>query len=128
MFIRFTTDQLDDDTAMPVGIFTVAYRLIECPCLTQYQLAEIENVLQWFRVELPIPSKFSRSIKRRCDDRGICWFKSSASICIQNARYLAYLVSEHDVVVNELSTKIPGYLVYEDEFQVVAEPFSNTLS
>lgn len=36
------------------------------------------------------------------------------------------LVSEHDVVVRELFTDTPGYLIYEDDSQVVAQPFSST--
>ncbi len=41
-------------------------------------------------------------------------------------RYLVQLVTEHDIAVRELRTDKPGYLIYEDDSQVVAEPFSGT--
>jgi len=33
------------------------------------------------------------------------------------------ILENHDVKVEMLKTQRPGYLVYQDEFQVVAEPF-----
>jgi hypothetical protein len=36
------------------------------------------------------------------------------------------ILEAHDVKVEMLKTTKPGYVVYEDEFQVVAEPFSDS--
>lgn len=130
MFIRFVTDKLDYDTGKPVGVFAVAYRLLddEYDVLRTYEAKEIRATLDWFKENLPIPVKFSRSSRPNREDKGICWFRSSASDCIKNIRYLVHLVSEQNVIVHEHTTSQPGYLIYEDEFQVVAEPFSKTSS
>ena len=41
-------------------------------------------------------------------------------------RYLVYLVSDHEIVVRELTTEQTRYVIYEDDSQVVAEPFATT--
>lgn len=38
---------------------------------------------------------------------------------------MAALLGDYGVFVQVLKTSRPGYVVYEDEFQIVAEPFSN---
>lgn len=126
MFIRFVTDQLDTDTGQPMGVFGAAYQLLDDDQLPDHSRAEIRSTLNWFKTNLPIPDRFARSRKPNRQDNGICWFKTQATECMHNIRYLLMLVSEHDVVVRELFTDTPGYLIYEDDSQVVAQPFSST--
>jgi hypothetical protein len=40
-------------------------------------------------------------------------------------RELAAILESHDIATTMLTTERPGYVVYEDEFQVPAEPFRN---
>jgi hypothetical protein len=126
MFIRYVTDRRDEDTNAPAGVFTAAYRLLEDPGAPDYLRDEIRTTLDWFKRNLPIPARFARSRRPHRDDKGVCWFKTEASDCMHHIRYLAYLVAEQGVVVRELSTDNPGYRIYEDDSQVVAEPFSST--
>ena len=126
MFIRFVTDRLDDDTGVPSGVFAVAYTILDGAEIDDYYRNEIRKTLVWFTSNLPIPARFKRSRKPNRQDRGICWFKSEATECMANVRYLVHLVREQDIVVRELMTDTPGYMIYEDDFQVVAEPFSST--
>lgn len=126
MYIRFATDRLDEDTGKPVGVFAVAYQLLESDSLAEYQYSEIRTTLNWFKTNLPIPTRFTRSRRPHREDKGICWFKSEAVDCMRHVRYLAHLVAEHDVVVREIVTDSPGYVIYEDGQQVVAEPFAET--
>jgi hypothetical protein len=126
MYIRFVTDQLDPDTNAPVGIFAAAYRLLDQGHITEYQRAEIRATLDWFKANLPVPDRFVRSRKPDREDKGVCWFKTEAVDCMRQIRYLVVLVQEHDIVVRELMTDVPGYMIYEDDSQVVAEPFSST--
>lgn len=41
-------------------------------------------------------------------------------------RRLCQILNEHDIDTMTLSTFRPGYVVYEDEHQVAAEPFADT--
>ena len=39
---------------------------------------------------------------------------------------LAAILEAHNVIVDVIQTPRPGYVVYEDEFQVTAKPFFET--
>ena len=126
MFIRFATDRLDEDTHKPLGVFAVAYQLLDGDSLEDFQRTEIRETLDWFKTYLPIPDRFVHSRKPNREGKGICRFKSSATECITHIRYLAHLVSDQNIGVGEMMTEKPGYAIYEDDFQIVAEPFAKT--
>jgi len=126
MFIRFVTKQIDEETSKPQGIFASAYELLENGVLEEFERKEIRRTIDWFKSNLPIPDRFVRSRKPHREDKGVCWFKCSATECMTHIRYLVQLVSEQDVITRELTTEKPGYVIYEDDSQVVAEPFSTT--
>ena len=126
MFVRFVTDRLHEDTGIPSGVFTVAYEILDGIEIDEYFRIEIRKTLDWFASNLPKPARLQRSRKLQQPGRGICWFKSEATECMANIRYLVDLIHEQDIVVREVITDTPGYMVYEDDFQIVAEPFSST--
>ena len=126
LFIRFATDRTDEDTQRPVGVFSVAYQLLREDEIAEYQQNEIRTALDWFQNNLSVPERFSKSRKPHRESKGVCWFKAEAIECMRNVRHLIQLISEHDVIVRELTTKLPGYIIYEDTNQVVTEPFSST--
>jgi hypothetical protein len=41
---------------------------------------------------------------------------------------LKHILESHGIVVDVIKTNRPGYVVYEDDFQVAAEPFSETVT
>jgi hypothetical protein len=86
----------------------------------------LERILGWFDRQLPIPNRFSRSIRRGSSPKAICWFKDGAARYIRRVRELAALLERHGVWIEMLRTQRPGYLVYEDEYQVAAVPFRDT--
>ena len=59
--------------------------------------------------------------------KGLSWVKDTATETIAVLRSLAELVGRTaDMHVSVVVTTRPGYVVYEDDHQVVAEPFSET--
>jgi hypothetical protein len=56
----------------------------------------------------------------------LSWFKDSAVAALQRTRRLAEILESCGVAVEMITTERPGFLVYEDEYQVVAEPFADT--
>jgi hypothetical protein len=54
----------------------------------------------------------------------VCWFKASAREHIAKMYEMACIVELNGVWVRMIKTCRPGYIVYEDEYQVVAEPFA----
>ncbi|MFY7916503.1 MAG: hypothetical protein ACOVPA_17750, partial [Rubrivivax sp.] len=54
------------------------------------------------------------------------WFKDTAAEHIRQMRLLADILERHGIQVDMLRTRRPGYVVYEDDHQVAAEPYSDT--
>ncbi len=82
--------------------------------------------MDWFEVNLIEPHRFARGPASSGGTRGVSWFKDSAAAHVRKAYEVRALLREASVEVEVLTTKRPGYVVYEDEVQVVAEPFSDT--
>ncbi|HUH84044.1 MAG TPA: hypothetical protein VLX85_05515, partial [Stellaceae bacterium] len=55
--------------------------------------------------------------------QAISWFKDWANEHVARMRELQRVLEKHGVAVEVLTTERPGYIVYEDEFQVAAYPF-----
>ncbi len=79
----------------------------------------------WFNENLNKPTRFRRSRKPRGCDRGVCWFKSTATQHIAKMYEMRCVLERNDSYVRVITARRPGYIVYEDEYQVVAEPFAD---
>lgn len=123
-YIRFVINQHDEDSQKPQGLFQAVDILRYEGSLSPEELKIADQVFHWFNKNLPVPKRFSRSRKRSAQAKAISWFKSNAHDFINQMQDLAGILYAHDVPVKIIKTKRPGYIVYEDEFQVVAEPFS----
>jgi hypothetical protein len=126
MLIRFITDHIDKDSQVEEGIFHAAYRLLDSDTLPDHEHDELRALLDWFKHNLPHPTRFTSAkppyTARRAD--AISWLKSSARRHVSRLHELAAFLARHDVHTHQLRTRRPGYVVYEDEFQVVAAPFA----
>jgi hypothetical protein len=126
-FVRFVVHDLDGDSGYRQGFIQAAARLDDDGHLADAQAALFRESLRWFREHLPVPDRFTRtrnaSHKKK---RALSWFKEDALAQITHARDVLEIPRSHDVLVEKLVTERPGYVVYEDDFQVVAEPFTDT--
>ena len=86
----------------------------------------VASSVAWFRENLQSPTVLSRSRRPRADQVAISWIKGSASDHVDHLRELVRLLEAAGVLVEELRTERPGYVGYEDDHQVAAEPFSDT--
>ena len=105
MFIRFA--QIDPDP--------------EC------RLAEIGRVRDWFADNLEKPDFLEKRIGRQGVRQGLCWFDETAGEHIEQARYLAWLLTDLGLPVEEIRSERPGLLLYDDGVQVVAVPDRETV-
>lgn len=125
MYLRFVIAEIDSRSQSLKGIFTVGYDLLRDRELEIYEEEEIKTLLAYFQKMLPIPTKFSRKKKKPDEDtRGISWIKSENTELVTKLYELKNIVERHGYFVETIKSKTPGYVVYEDEFQVVAEPFN----
>ncbi|WP_282610184.1 hypothetical protein [Pelagibius sp. Alg239-R121] len=129
MFLRFVRSKTVDGLAAREGFFCAAYELRENATLDRHSLERLETLLAWFRKHLTIPNKFNKSTSKgayRRDAKGLSWFKPNAKDALAKSFELISLLEENGCRIEMLKSKRIGYIVYEDESQVVAEPFSDT--
>jgi hypothetical protein len=127
-YLRFESVQLHASSGKLKGIFAIAYEFHDSSELLPYQHAQLEDLLTWFRKNLPIPKRFTSSMSKgrvRGHTVGLSWFEDSSAERLSKIRELEVLLKNLDVVINCVVTTNPGYIVYEDDHQVVAEPFSD---
>jgi hypothetical protein len=118
------------DSGEPGGLFTVIDDFRENPLVSEIDLQRLEAFGSWFAKNLKRPDRFTSSSSKgayRRATRGISWFKSEATEHIAKAREYISLIREYGYEVKQVETARPGKIVYEDEHQIVAESFRDTL-
>lgn len=126
MYIRFVIHKLDEDSGKRQGLFQALANLESRGRLRPHEQEHFDEVYEWFRHNLKKPRSFSRSSKPHAKKVALSWFKDSATEHIAKMRGLVQVLQAHRVEVEVLTTDRPGYVVYEDNFQVAAEPFRET--
>ncbi len=128
-FIRFVRPNEIEGTAFKEGFFCAAYELLNDPKISEHTLAELNALLAWFRQNLTVPKKFNRSKSKGCyrrNTKGLSWYKEDASAVIEKSFELIQLLEENEFAIGIIRTDRVGYIVFEDDHQIVAEPFSDT--
>jgi len=126
MYLRFVVAERDDSSQQPRGIFQALYRLRRAGELAAHEEAWFAETEDWFADHLERPRRLSETRRPNAPDRAISWLKASAVEHVSRMRDLVALLEHKGVSVQELRTVRPGYVVYEDEFQVATLPFADT--
>jgi hypothetical protein len=124
--IRFVTTSRHPPYGHRTGIFKVAYALRRESKLPQPDADELSALLDWFGDHLAIPWRFAASRNPRAKGTGISWVRASAHQHVTRLRRLVVIGETAGVIVEELRTTRPGYVLYQDAHQVVALPFVDT--
>ncbi len=127
MYVRFVVPDIDEDSEQELGIFRAIDRLRKDGKLLPYEEEHVAALRRWFDAHLGEPTRFTTSKPpyHRKNKKAICWFKDSAQEHISRAREMVAILENHGIVVEMLKTEQVGYIAYEDEFQIAAEPFSD---
>jgi hypothetical protein len=80
---------------------------------------ELKELRAWFNENLEKPTSFGRGKLRL----GFYWFKTDATEHISRIWQMVQLLERNGIYVKKIRTDRPGYVIYEDEWQLVAEPF-----
>ena len=126
MYLRFVVSEIDEDSNMELGVFHALGYLREEGKLSDFEEEQHELIRQWFNAHLEKPVRFTASKPPfyRKKNKAISWFKDTAHEHLAQIRGLVAILKSHGLVVRTIKAKRVGYVVYEDEFQIVAEPFS----
>ena len=125
-FVRFIVAERDSSTAVELGLFQAACGLRERPDIPESDRAALRDTLAWFGKNLAEPARFNRTRSKgyqRRQTRGIAWFRETAGDHVARAQHLRVVLEAHGYHVSMLREERLGYVVYEDEHQVIAEPF-----
>ena len=104
-FIRFVLARRHSDSGLEDGAFGLAYELRDSPDVETADRDLLAETLAWF---------------------GIAWFKDSATEHLARMHQIKMVLEQYGHPVVMLSEPRVGYVTYEDAFQVIAEPFSDT--
>lgn len=128
-FLRFVVSSRHPDSGVEDGIFGVAYSLRDNPEIHLDDREQLRADLAWFEKNLPAPTRFNSTTSKghyRRVTKGITWFRDTASDCIARMHQMKSVLESNGHRVTMVQENRIGYVVYEDELQVVAEPFSET--
>jgi hypothetical protein len=126
MFLRFVVPALHRESSRRTGVFQEVYRLMRAGELLPHEEQRAQETLDWFNESLAEPDRFARSPRSGAAALAISWFKDSATEHVSRMYELASILDAHGIAVEVIRTERPGYVVFEDEHQIVAEPFSET--
>ncbi|MDO6591351.1 hypothetical protein DS901_00880 [Loktanella sp. D2R18] len=129
MYIRFVRQNIVDGIAAREGFFCAAYELRDTVGVDQHTFTYLNTLLGWFYHNLQTPDRFNRSTSKgnyRRNAMGLSWFKPDAKDMIAKAFELVALLEENGHRIEIIKSHRIGYIVFEDQHQVVAEPFADT--
>jgi hypothetical protein len=124
MFMRFVSSEIDQDSYVSAGLFCAAFKLLDEMVLSDYEYAAMADLMDWFDEHLRGPFQYRLRSRWRAR-RSICWFRCTAHEHLARARELATILEGCDVYVRMIRCRRAGYVLYEDEVQVLAQPFAD---
>lgn len=121
MYIRFAQTRRDPVCRVAPGLFHALHRLPRFDA-DDWRHHEIRRLYGWFNRNLAVPGRLAARVGRHGDRRGVCWFNDAASGHVSEARYLAWLLSDIGIPIQELRSPRPGVPLWEDAHQIVVIP------
>lgn len=118
-YVRFVIGRKDEDSNVEQGIFQAAAHALEWQQITGSDADHLRELKEWFNENLEKPTSFGRDKLRL----GICWFNTTANEHISRIWEMVQILERNGIYVKKIRTDNPGYVIYEDEWQLVAEPF-----
>jgi hypothetical protein len=118
-YVRFVIDRKDEDSHVEQGIFQAVARAREWQTIAGFDAQQLSELEAWFSNNLEKPTSFGRNKLRL----GICWFKTDVHEHISRIWEMVDILERNGIHVKKIRTDKPGSVIYEDEWQLVAEPF-----
>ena len=125
MYLRFTTQFINEDGKTETGIFNALAFLRDHKLTQEEDVLILKTLMKWFDAYLPKPDKFSNAGNKNPAAISLSWFKDTAKVDIKKIFELKEILNKYEIFVETLNSKNPGYIIYEDEFQVSAIPFKS---
>lgn len=109
---------------METGIFMALKYLRDDHFLTKNDgINKLKKLTDWFNKNLEKPTRFSNRASKYNADILLSWFKDSAKEHIKKMQEFIEIAEQYHIIVERVASRNPGYIVFEDEYQVSAVPF-----
>jgi hypothetical protein len=118
-YIRFVIGRRDENSNVEQGVFHAAAAAVELQSVAGADADELNELRAWFSENLDKPASFGRGNLHL----GVCWFKTNSTKHISRIWEMVNILERNGIYVKKIRTDRPGYVVYEDDWQLVAEPF-----
>ena len=121
MYLRFVVGSDTDDHRHLTGIITEARSLRDEELLHDFEDTWLEKQFNWFNDHVPVPPYTKSDWPSGC----AAWFKNNeaAAEAIKRMWEFVNLLRENGKNVRVLKSKKPGFILYEDDVQVVVSEF-----
>jgi hypothetical protein len=126
VFLRFVVDEFNADSGRRQGLSHAAFALRDSGKMNPLDYQRLLKITDWFNRNLERPSRFSLSARPNKKNQAISWIKSSATKHVRRMRDMQKIVESYGISVEMIKTRRPGYVFYEDEWQITAYPFADT--
>jgi hypothetical protein len=121
MFVRFVVGADSENAFWLNGVITEARLLRDDGKLFAHEVSLLESIYEWFNDHLPCPP-FQENLRTgEWTREAVSWFRPEAKEPIQRMWDIVAILREHGLTVRLFTTKHPGWIVYSDRYQVVAE-------
>jgi hypothetical protein len=128
-FVRFVVTRVRPDSGVQEGLFAASYALRDEKDVSAEHRQALSDLLLWFETHLRKPQRFNRTSSKgyyRRTTKGIAWFRDTAETYISRMHELKTIAEANGHSVAIIREDRVGYIVYEDDVQVIAEPFADT--
>ena len=123
MFIRFITEYKNEFGQIETGVFQAMDYLLRSEQTFDFDKILLKELRNWFNTHLERPEKFTKSKSNNAPAVALSWYKSSASDHLSRMYDLKAVLDRYDIVVDVVKREKPGYILYEDDFQVTTLPY-----
>jgi len=122
MFLRFITKYEDDWGEEATGVFQALGYLIRSDQVFEYDRQRLKDIREWFNKKLDQPKRFNKHSNKKKSNVAISWYKDSAKQHLKNMYDLVPIFDIYGITIEIIKKENPGYIVFEDDFQVVTIP------
>jgi hypothetical protein len=122
-YVRFVCFQQLAGGRSRLGLFQARDVAIDNPHSPDWALALMVETLEWFGDNLAAPTILRRGGRRSATAQdALCWYKAEAAQHIARMHDFKNALEACGVHVEVLRTRDPGFILYEDDHQIAAEP------
>jgi hypothetical protein len=105
-----------------LGLFQALEEARQSEHAPDWALTEIGQTYGWFKANLDVPAIYKTGGTASLGQRGLSWFKPAAGDHIARMHGLSSALEACGVLVEMLTTRTPGSVIFEDRLQIVAIP------